>query len=114
LAERGRAAVFRREFGQENVSKHSKEAELANIKQSQKRHRQSEKARMRNKPVRTRVKNSMKEVRSAIQAKNKEQAQQALQRANSVLDRAASKGVIHRRKATRRISRLSRKVNALE
>jgi small subunit ribosomal protein S20 len=87
---------------------------LANIKQSLKRHRQSEKARMRNKAVRTRVKNSIKDVRSAIQARNKEQAQDALQRANSVLDRAASKGVIHRRKATRRMSRLSQKVNAME
>ena len=87
---------------------------MANIKQSQKRHRQSEKARMRNKAVRTRVKNSIKEVRSAIRVNDKDHAQSALRRANSVLDRAASKGVIHRRKATRRISRLSRKVDAME
>lgn len=87
---------------------------MANIKQSLKRHRQSEKARVRNKAVRTRVKNSIKEVRSAIRVKDKDQAQSALRRANSVLDRAASKGVIHRRKATRRISRLSRKVDAME
>jgi small subunit ribosomal protein S20 len=87
---------------------------LANIKQSLKRHRQSEKARERNKAVRTRVKNSIKQVRSAIQARDKEQARAALQNANSVLDRAASKGVIHRRKAARRMSRLSRQVETLE
>ncbi|MEF8823405.1 MAG: 30S ribosomal protein S20 [Desulfohalobiaceae bacterium] len=87
---------------------------MANIKQSQKRHRQSEKARVRNKAVRTRVKNSIKEVRSAIRVNDKDQAQSALRQANSVLDRAASKGVIHRRKATRRISRLSRKVDTME
>ena len=87
---------------------------MANIKQSLKRHRQSEKARERNKAVRTRVKNSIKQVRSAIQARDKEQARAALQNANSVLDRAASKGVIHRRKAARRMSRLSRQVETLE
>ena len=87
---------------------------MANIKQSLKRHKQSEKARMRNKAVRTRVKNSVKQVRSAIQARDKEQARTALQMANSVLDRAASKGVIHRRKAARRMSRLSRQVDAME
>ncbi|MCF8030247.1 MAG: 30S ribosomal protein S20 [Desulfohalobiaceae bacterium] len=87
---------------------------MANIKQSLKRHRQSEKARERNKAVRTRVKNSVKQVRSAIQARDKEQAREALQKANSVLDRAASKGVIHRRKAARRMSRLSRQVDTLE
>ncbi len=87
---------------------------MANIKQSLKRHRQSLKARARNKPVKTRVKNTLKEVRQAIAAKDKEQAREALRKANSVLDRAASKNVIHRREAERKVSRLSRKIQAMD
>lgn len=87
---------------------------MANIKQSLKRHRQSLKARARNKVVKSHVKNAVKAVNQAVQSGDKEQAAQALQKANSVLDKAAAKRVIHWRNASRRISRLNKTVGKLE
>jgi small subunit ribosomal protein S20 len=86
---------------------------LANTKQALKRHRQSLKARARNRVVKSHVKNAVKAVRSAVQANDQDQARAALQRANSVLDKAAGKGVIHRNNAQRRVARLSRAVNKM-
>lgn len=87
---------------------------MANHKSAIKRHKQSLKQADRNRAARTRVKNVIKTVRSAIQAQNKEQAVQALSLATSVLDKAAGKGAIHWKKAARKISRLSRSINAIE
>jgi small subunit ribosomal protein S20 len=86
---------------------------LANHKSALKRHRQSIQARNRNRMVKTRIKHSVKAVRLAIENKDAEKAQQALQRATSVLDSAASKKVVHWRTAARKISRLSKAVSAL-
>lgn len=86
---------------------------MANTKQALKRHRQSLKARARNRVVKSHVKNAVKAVRSAVQANDQDQARAALQKANSVLDKAAGKGVIHRNNAQRRVARLSRAVNKM-
>ncbi|RQD65581.1 30S ribosomal protein S20 [Desulfonatronovibrio magnus] len=84
---------------------------MANHKSALKRHRQSLKARERNKAVKTRVKNATKAVRAAIEQKDSESASKALQLAASCIDKAAKKNVIHWRAASRKISRLSRAVN---
>ncbi|WP_027370747.1 30S ribosomal protein S20 [Desulfovermiculus halophilus] len=86
---------------------------MANTKQALKRHRQSLKARSRNRVVKSHVKNAVKAVRSAVQANDLDQAREALQRANSVLDKAAGKGVIHKNNAHRRVSRLNKAVNKM-
>lgn len=86
---------------------------MANHKSALKRHRQSLKRQARNRAVTTRVKNVVKAVRQAVEANDVEKAQAALLVATSVLDKAASKKVIHRRQAARRISRLSTAVNKL-
>ncbi|PIE68489.1 MAG: 30S ribosomal protein S20 [Deltaproteobacteria bacterium] len=86
---------------------------MANHKSALKRHRQSLKARSRNRMVKTRIKHSVKAVRLAIANNDVDQARQALQQATSVLDRAASKKVVHWRTAARKISRLSKAVSAL-
>lgn len=86
---------------------------MANHKQAEKRHRQSLKARARNRVVKSHVKKAVKAVRLAVENKDREQSLAALKRANSVLDKAASKGVIHWRNAARRISRLNSAVNKL-
>jgi small subunit ribosomal protein S20 len=86
---------------------------VANHKSAIKRHRQSLKARARNRAMKTRVKNVIKDVRSAIDQKDEEKARAALQEATSVLDKAASKRVIHHRNAARRISRLHYAVNKI-
>lgn len=87
---------------------------MANHPSAIKRHKQSIKRNARNRAARTRVKNVVKEVRTAIQAQNKEEAQKALLAATSTLDKIAGKGVIHWKKAARKVSRLAKAVNALE
>lgn len=86
---------------------------MATHKQALKRHRQSLKARSRNRAVKSHVKNVVKDVNRAVEAGQSEEAVRALQKANSVLDKAASKGVIHWRKAARKIARLNKQVNRL-
>jgi small subunit ribosomal protein S20 len=78
-----------------------------------KRHRQSVKRNLRNKAVRSTVKTIIKKVETAIASGNKEDAGKALLEVTKALNKAASKGVIHRNTASRNISRLTRKVNAL-
>ncbi len=63
--------------------------------------------------MKSRIKKSIKRVRLLVEQKEKEQALAALKEANSILDKAASKGVIHWRNAARKISRLSKLVNSL-
>ena len=86
---------------------------MANHASAIKRHRQSLKRQDRNRSVKTRVKNVVKAVRQAVEAKDKEAAQAALVDATSVLDKAAGKKVLHKRNASRRISRLQKAVNDL-
>jgi small subunit ribosomal protein S20 len=86
---------------------------LANHKSAIKRARQNENRRLRNKSVKTRVKNIVKNVQLAVNEKTKEEALKELDIAKSVIDRAAKKGVIHRKTASRKISRLSKHVNAI-
>lgn len=86
---------------------------MANHKSAVKRHKQSLARAERNRAMRTRVKNVIKQVRSAVHAQDKEQAATALLTATSVLDKAATKGSIHWKKAARKISRLARTVNAI-
>jgi small subunit ribosomal protein S20 len=86
---------------------------LANHKSALKRHRQSLKARERNRMMKTRVKNAMKAVRTAIESQDQDAVAAALKTATSILDKAASKKVIHWRTAARKISRLSVASNAI-
>ena len=86
---------------------------MANHKSAIKRARQNENRRLRNKSVKTRVKNIVRNVRLAVNEKTKEEALKELDIAKSVIDRAAKKGVIHRKTASRKISRLSKHVNAI-
>lgn len=83
---------------------------MANHKSALKRARQSEVRRIRNKAVKTRVKNVSKDVRQAVDEKSADSAAEKLVAAQSAIDKAAKKGVIHRRTAARKISRLSRLV----
>lgn len=86
---------------------------MANHKSALKKIKQDKVRQMRNKAYKTRLKNVVKSVETAISEANKEAAQTALQEAISTLDRVASKGVIHKNKAARKKSRLTKKVNAL-
>ena len=80
---------------------------------AQKRARQSEVRKKRNASVKTRMRKSIKGVRSAAEEGSLKQAKESLIKAIPNIARAASKGVVHKRAASRYISRLTRKVNAL-
>ena len=78
-----------------------------------KRARQAEQRRLRNKSVLSRVKGVVKKARIAIQEKNSDATKTQLHAAQVALDKASSKGVIHRNTASRRISRLAKAANAV-
>jgi len=80
---------------------------LANIRSAVKRNRQAQKRRLRNVQVRTGVKGAVKKVREAILQGNLAAAKLALHQAERAIDKASSKGVLHRRAASRKISRLA-------
>jgi small subunit ribosomal protein S20 len=84
---------------------------LANHKSAKKRALQNEVRRLRNRAVRTRIKSMVKTVRTAAEGADKAQAPDQLKMAQSAIDKAAKKGVYHRRAASRKIARLARRVN---
>ena len=86
---------------------------MANIKSAMKRIRQSEKRRLRNAAVRSTVRTSVKSARSAIEAGQADPARAALLDTIQTLDKAVTKGVIHKNTAARKKSRLTRQLNAL-
>jgi small subunit ribosomal protein S20 len=86
---------------------------LAIHKSALKRARQNEVRRIRNKSTKTRIKNIVKDVRLDVSEKSKESALTKLDTAKSIIDKAAKKGVIHKKTASRKISRLSKNVNAI-
>ncbi|MDD2317219.1 MAG: 30S ribosomal protein S20 [Desulfobacterales bacterium] len=86
---------------------------MANHKSALKRARQNENRRMRNRSVKTRVKNVVKSVRAAASEKPAENAFAELNTAKSIIDKACKKGVLHPKTASRKISRLSKLVNTL-
>jgi len=83
---------------------------LANTRSAEKRSIQAEKRRLRNVQVRSRVKSAVKKVRELLAAGDGAGARAALVSASKALDTAASKGVLHRNAASRRISRLAHAV----
>jgi small subunit ribosomal protein S20 len=86
---------------------------LANIKSAKKRAIQSEKRRQHNASRRSFTRTCIKKVIAAISSGDKDAAQAAFSAAVPVLDRMATKGLIHKNKAARHKSRLSAQIKAL-
>lgn len=78
-----------------------------------KRARQALKRAQRNRAVSSVVRGVMKKVLAAVQEKNREEAMTLLREATAALSKAASKGVLKRNTASRRISRLAARVNSV-
>ncbi len=87
---------------------------MANHPSALKRHRQSEKARLANRSVRARLRTMVRQLREAVAAGDKDNAEAKLREAASHLHKAATKGVLHRRTADRQAGRLARTVSALK
>lgn len=86
---------------------------MANHKSAIKRHKQEVRQAARNRAQRTRIKNAIKDVHAAIAGNDPKLAQKTLMQATSVIAKAASKGAVHWKKASRKVSRTARAVNAL-
>jgi small subunit ribosomal protein S20 len=86
---------------------------VANIKSQIKRNRTNEKRRLRNKAVKSELKTYVRRTREAIAEGDKEKAATALRVAARKLDKAVSKGVIHKNQAANRKSALATQVAAM-
>jgi len=84
---------------------------LANHKSAVKRNLQNQKRRMRNRTVKTRIKGIVKKIGLLGADSDANTSADELNKAKSIIDKAAKKGVIHPRTAARKISRLSKSVN---
>ncbi|HEX5565506.1 MAG TPA: 30S ribosomal protein S20 [Streptomyces sp.] len=87
---------------------------MANIKSQIKRNKTNEKARLRNKAVKSELKTAIRRTREAVAAGDVEKAVEAVRVASRKLDKAASKGVIHKNQAANKKSALAQKVSALK
>lgn len=86
---------------------------MANHPSAEKRHRQSVKRAARNQAVRSHVRTEVKKLRTLVGQSDAGNAREALPKVASTLDKAASKGVLHKNAAARRISRLAKQVAKL-
>ena len=87
---------------------------MANIKSAKKRVLVSEKRAARNKAIKSKVKTAIKKVDVAVLDKDAEAAKKALHAAVVEISKAGTKGVYHKRTVSRKISRLTKTVNALD
>jgi|BEDMetMinimDraft_2_1075160.scaffolds.fasta_scaffold03485_4 small subunit ribosomal protein S20 len=87
---------------------------MANTDSARKRIRQTLKRTLRNRTRKSRVRTFVRKVEDALAKGDKAAAQEALRRAQPELHRAASKGVFHRNKVARKLSRLSARIKKLE
>ena len=86
---------------------------MANHKSAIKRARQNELRRVRNKSVKTRIKKIVKEVRSSAGETSEADMPAKIRTVQSAIDKASKKGVIHKRTAARKISRLKKLANSV-
>ena len=86
---------------------------MANIKSQIKRNKQNEKAHERNKAVKTGLKTAVRKFREAAEAGDDDQARSSAKDAAKKLDKAASKGVIHKNQAANRKSAIAKKAASL-
>lgn len=87
---------------------------MANHASALKRHRQSVKRNLRNVSVKSNIKTAVKRVREAIEEGKPDEAKTTLATVSALLDKAAGAKVLHRNNASRKISRLTRQVNAIK
>ncbi|MCG8926289.1 MULTISPECIES: 30S ribosomal protein S20 [Lentzea] len=87
---------------------------MANIKSQLKRIKTNEKARLRNKAVKSSLKTAIRKFREAAEAGDKAKALELLQDASRKLDKAATKGVIHANQAANKKSAMAQRANKIE
>ncbi|MGC1402558.1 MAG: 30S ribosomal protein S20 [Thermodesulfobacteriota bacterium] len=86
---------------------------MANHPSALKRARQNKVRRLRNTSMKSKIKTGVKQFLQTLESPSPESTQPALIQAVSLIDRAGSKGILHRRTVSRKISRLSKKLNKI-
>lgn len=86
---------------------------MATHKSAIKRHRQSIERKGRNMTIKSTLRTSVRKLKDAIQSGNGEEAKKSLLEATTLLDKAVSKGVLHRNNASRKTSNFALKVNSI-
>ncbi|MCY0888450.1 MAG: 30S ribosomal protein S20 [Alicyclobacillaceae bacterium] len=87
---------------------------MPNIKSAEKRVHVTQRRTLRNASLRSALRTTLKKFEVTLSQNNVDEARQALRIATRALDKAATKGIIHRNAASRKKSRLTRKFNAME
>lgn len=87
---------------------------MANHKSALKRERQNQVRRLRNRINKSVMKTAVRQVEEAIVAGSEEKAREELLKAIPVIQRTAVKGTIHKNKASRKVSRLTQRVNRMQ
>lgn len=85
---------------------------MANIKSQKKRIRTNERARLRNQAIKSALRTDIRSFREAAEAGDKDKATEALRAASRSLDKAVSKGVIHKNQAANKKSAMAHKANS--
>ncbi|MFZ5946017.1 MAG: 30S ribosomal protein S20 [Bacillota bacterium] len=86
---------------------------MANIKSAEKRAKKAKVRALRNKTVKSSVKTVIKRFEEAVQLKNSDEAKVRLQKAIQTIDKAASKGILHKNNAANKKSRLAKLFNQI-
>jgi small subunit ribosomal protein S20 len=80
-------------------------------KSAEKRARQNKKRYQHNRAIKSSVKTGIKNLSTVLEKKSRDESLPALKKVISTISKAASKGVMHKKTAARRISRLTKRVN---
>ena len=86
---------------------------MAQHKSAKKRILQNDKKRIRNRHIRTTLRSALKKFEQTLEKQNAEELKAIMGKTISSVDTAASKGVIHKNKAARHVSQITRKINSL-
>lgn len=87
---------------------------MANHKSAMKRDRQSRERRLRNRMNKSKMKTVVRQVEEALVAGSEDEARKALALAVPVIQKTAARGSIHKKTASRKVSRLTRRVNRMQ
>ena len=87
---------------------------MANHKSALKRDRQSKVRRLRNRINKSKMKSVVGMVEEAVEAGSEDKARESMPKAAAIIQKTASKGTIHKKTASRKVSRLAKRVNKMQ
>ena len=92
---------------------HYNKKRMATHVSAEKRNRQNKRINTRNRKTRSEMRTAIKEVVASVAAKDSPKAKESLKKTTSLIAKAANKGLLHKKNVARKVSRLTRRVNAI-